>query len=127
MRLIIILVGIVLAIVTAGLLALGLIPLILAILPYTAVLGGLVALEVFISIVSINTCSGCNCALCLALLAFVPAVALLVLSIIGIAIGVGTTGTLATIFFFLLAFAFWTMVIALIAYVRCLTFRPRAG
>ncbi len=124
-RLITALISVLLAIVTTVVFAIGLIPLVVTVFPYTAGLGALLLLAVFISIVTISSgCSNRSCMLCLGLMAFVAALLLLVLSVVGLAIGVASSGLFATIFIFFLSLTFWMALISFVCYGRCLAFRP---
>ncbi len=126
-RLIILVAGLILAVVTAGLFALGVFPLLPVIYPFLAALGAVILLAVFLSIV-ITRPYDCirRCVLCLGIPTVIAALALIVLSLVAILAGIELLGELAALFVFLLALAFFIALIGFLQFTRCIAFREQA-
>ncbi len=123
-RLIIIIVALILAVATAGLFAVGLIPALPTLFPFTAAIGAVALVLVFLAIVVPSPYEQVRrCVICLGLLTFVAALAVLVLSLIATVTVIALIPVVGVIFVFALALAFWITLIGLLQFTRCLAMR----
>lgn len=123
-RLIIVILALILAVVTAGLFAVGLIPALPTLFPFTAAIGAVTLALVFFAIIVPSPYESVRrCVICLGLLTFFAALAVLVLSLIATVTAIATVEVIGTIFVFVLALAFWIALIGLWQFARCLAVR----
>ncbi len=125
-RLIIIIVGLILAVATAGLFAGGLISeaALPILFPFTAAVGAVALVLVFLAIIIPNPYESVRrCVICLGLLTFAAALLVLVLSLIASVTTIALIPVAGVIFVFFLALAFWIALIGLWQFTRCLAAR----
>lgn len=123
-RLIIIILALVLAVATAGLFAVGLIPNLVVLFPFVAAVGAVVLVLTFLAIIVPSPYEHVRrCVLCLGTLTLVAALALIVLALIASVTAIAAVPIVGVIFVFALALAFWIALIGLWQFARCLAAR----